>query len=136
MGANLQGLYDFKQGLLNNNLQTLQIKRRRSDSSKPQFYLVFINPDDSEVYISSLYDHQVDWTMLKHYQFDFEGHYYILAIDDWYNKAEIKKIGLKKARTEKRRYWGEDFGGKRRGTRNSPNAINNGELGTKIVPKW
>jgi hypothetical protein len=114
MATNLSGNYIFQQGYLKNNINSLQIKRRRSESSKPQFYLVSINQDESEDYISSLYPHQVDWSIHKHFQFDFGNDYYLLSIDEWDNVAEIKKIGVKKARTEKRKHWGDEFGGKRR----------------------
>lgn len=134
--TNLSGQYQFQQGYLKNNINSLQIKRRRSESSKPQFYLVSINQDESEDYISSLYPHHVDWSLNKHFQFDYGNDYYLLTIDEWNNVAEIKKIGVKKVRAQNRRVWGEHFGSKsRKNTRNSPNAINNGELGTKIVPK-
>jgi hypothetical protein len=135
MSTNLQGNYNFLQGILENNLQTLQIKSRRAQSDKPNFYLVGINPDESEAYISSLYPHHVDWSLNKHYQFDYGNDYYLLTIDEWHKVAEIKKIGVKKVRAQNRRVWGEHFGSKsRKGTRNSTNAINNVELGTKIVP--
>ena len=99
---------------MKNNINSLQIKRRRSESSKPQFYLVSINQDESEDYISSLYPHHVDWSIHKHFQFDFGNDYYLLSIDEWDNVAEIKKIGVKKVRAQNRRVWGDEFGSKRR----------------------
>ena len=114
MATNLSGNYIFQQGYLKNNINSLQIKRRRSESSKPQFYLVSINQDESEDYISSLYPHHVDWSIHKHFQFDFGNDYYLLSIDEWDNVAEIKKIGVKKVRAQNRRVWGDEFGSKRR----------------------
>jgi hypothetical protein len=114
MITNLQGNYNFLQGILQNSLQSLKIKSRRAQSDKPHFYLVGINPDESEAYISSLYPHQVDWSLNKHFQFDYGNDYYLLTIDEWNNVAEIKKIGVKKVRAQNRKVWGDEFGSKRR----------------------
>jgi hypothetical protein len=115
--TNLSGQYQFQQGYLKNNTNSLQIKSRRADSEKPHFYLVGINPDESETYISSLYPHQVDWSLNKHFQFDYGIDYYLLTIDEWNNVAQIKKIGVKKVRAQNRRVWGDEFGSKRRSKR-------------------
>jgi hypothetical protein len=114
MATNLSGNYIFQQGYLKNNINSLQIKSRRAKSDKPHFYLVGINPDESEAYISSLYPHQVDWSIHKHFQFDFGNDYYLLSIDEWDKVAEIKKIGVKKVRAQNHKVWGEQFGSKRR----------------------
>jgi hypothetical protein len=114
MSSKLQGLYQFNEGILQNNLQILKIKSRRAQSDKPNFYLVCINPDESEAYISSLYPHQVDWSIHKHFQFDSGNDYYLLSIDEWDKVAEIKKIGVKKVRAQNQKVWGEQFGSRRR----------------------
>jgi hypothetical protein len=122
MGTNLSGQYQFQQGYLKNNTNSLQIKSRRADSDKPTFYLVGINPDESEAYISSLYPHQVDWGLPyhNHFQFDYGNDYFLLTINEWDKVAEIKKIGTKKALTQKKRHWGDGFGGKSRRRSDKP----------------
>jgi hypothetical protein len=122
MSSKLQGLYQFNEGILENNLQTLQIKSRRAKSDKPHFYLVGINPDESEAYISSLYPHQVDWGLpyRTHFQLDYGNDYFLLTINEWDKVAEIKKIGTKKALTQKKRHWGDGFGGKSRRRSDKP----------------
>jgi hypothetical protein len=116
MGTNLSGQYQFQQGYLKNNTNSLQIKSRRAQSEKPHFYLVGINPDESETYISSLYPHQVDWGLpyRTHFQLDYGNDYFLLTINEWDKVAEIKKIGTKKALIQKKRHWGDGFGGKSR----------------------
>ena len=122
MGTNLSGQYQFQQGYLKNNTNSLQIKSRRAQSEKPHFYLVGINPDESETYISSLYPHQVDWGLpyRTHFQLDYGNDYFLLTINEWDKVAEIKKIGTKKALIQKKRHWGDGFGGKSRRRSDKP----------------
>jgi hypothetical protein len=58
----------------------------------------------------------VDWGLpyRTHFQLDYGNDYFLLTINEWDKVAEIKKIGTKKALIQKKRHWGDGFGGKSR----------------------
>lgn len=113
--SKLQGIYVFQQGKFNDGIKFFQIKQRYKSENKPSQYLVAILPDGSEAYISSLYVHDsIKWTTNQEFQFDFQGTFYLLILDLWYNSVEIKEIGNKKSVEAKKKAFGDAFGKSRR----------------------
>lgn len=112
--ANLIGTYQQdKSNLYKGDIHLVIGVRQKPTIRKPSNFLLFRHPTGKHTYISSLYpitpkEAENDF---KAYSFDLDNIGYILTIEQG-GRATIK-TGL-----------------------NSTNAINNVELGTKIVPKW
>ena len=112
--SNLVGTYQKdKSNLQRGNIHLVIGTRQKPTLRKPSNFLLFKHPTGKYTYISSLYPIGKDEAKndLQAYSFDLDNIGYILTIEQG-GSATIQN------------------------NQNSTNAINNVELGTKIVPKW
>jgi hypothetical protein len=112
--ANLIGTYQKdKSNLYKGDIQLVIGTRQKPTLRKPSNFLLFRHPTGKHTYISSLYPIACNEPKndSQAYSFDLDNIGYILTIEQG-GKATIQT------------------------NLNSTNAINNVELGTKIVPKW
>jgi hypothetical protein len=112
--ANLIGTYQKdKSNLYKGDIQLVIGTRQKPTLRKPSNFLLFRHPTGKHTYISSLYPIACNEPKndSQAYSFDLDNMGYILTIEQG-GKATIQT------------------------NLNSTNAINNVELGTKIVPKW
>lgn len=112
--TNLVGTYQKdKSNLLKGNIHLVIGTRQKPTITKPSHFLLFRHPKGNHTYISSLYP--LSQKQAKNdsqaYSFDLDSVNYILTIEQG-GEVTIQNY------------------------QNSTNAINNVELGTKIVPKW